>query len=141
MTVDDDVTTHVYIFSDYDPSGRDILRHTRETLLKYGPRASVEFHEVAVTKQQIEELDLPTAPPKKSDTRLAKFGDTRTVELEAIPPKTFAELAENCITQHFDRDELAAMLRSEEAQRDTAETYLRNLGVLDMEDRQWCRLN
>lgn len=135
LTVENDIVTHVYIFGDYDPSGQDIIRHTKSLLRDYGPRAAVEFHQVAVTREQIEAWRLPTAPPKKTDSRTAKFGDDRTVELEAIPPDRFRRLVESCITQHFDRAELASMLRSESAQRETARDLIGSLGLYDKFDR------
>jgi hypothetical protein len=136
MTVRHKVCTHVYVFGDYDPSGKDIIRFTRDTLLEYGPRAAVEFHHVAVTTDQIEEWDLPTAPPKKDDSRTAKFGDTRTVELEAISPEKFRELVEGCVTQHFSERKLKIALKREEAVKQAAQEEIVRLWG-DRTDKDW----
>jgi hypothetical protein len=139
LTVREKVCTHVYVFGDYDPSGKDIIRFTRDTLLEYGPRAEVEFHHVAVMPQQIEEWNLPTAPPKKSDSRTAKFGDTRTVELEAISPDRFRDLVECCITQHFSERQLKIALAQEEAVRQAAQDEITRLWGDRNKDKEWLK--
>jgi hypothetical protein len=134
MTIRHGIETHVYLFGDYDPSGEDIIRNTKEKLLQYGPRAAVKFHFIAVTRDQIDEWNLPTAPPKSQDPRSKKFKDTRTVELEAITPDQFRALVESCITRHLDPAELERTLRSEAAQQASARELLDNLGIYDTLD-------
>jgi len=71
--VEADLPTYIYIFGDYDPSGRDIIRYCTETVREYAPDAELHFSIVAVTPDQIVELNLPTRPPKEKDTRRKGF--------------------------------------------------------------------
>jgi hypothetical protein len=78
---------------DYDPSGVHLFNALAEDVTamvgeRQGPK--VEFHRLAVTPEQIVELSLPTAPPKKTDRRA--FDDTRTVQAEAIPPDVLSRI-------------------------------------------------
>jgi len=118
------VETHIYYFGDYDPSGLDITRHLTDTLSNYTDADHFYFNRVAVTRDQIEQLNLQTAPPKGSDTRTRKFDDDRTVELEAIEPEILNDLVESVITDHVDEDELTRRLAVEKSQRETGRLFL-----------------
>src|SRR5690606_17343755 len=63
------IKTFIYYFGDRDPSGVDIARHVAEGLIEFSGDVPVYFTPVAVTAAQIDELDLPTRPTKKSDSR------------------------------------------------------------------------
>jgi hypothetical protein len=60
------------------------------------------FSRLVVTRQQIDELRLPTAPPKETDRR--SFNDTETVQAEAIPPDVLARIVQNAIDQRVNSD-------------------------------------
>lgn len=73
-----------------------------------------EFERVALTVPQVVEMDLPTAPPKKTDSRSKTWrgipGDpSATVQAEAIPPKTLQSILRETIESHFDLDLLEKM--------------------------------
>jgi hypothetical protein len=58
---------------------------------------------VALTADQVDEYDLPTAPPKATDTRSINWtGDT--CQAEALPPDTLAEIVEAAILDRLDQD-------------------------------------
>ena len=67
-----------------------------------------------MTLDHVEEFDLPTAPPKKTDRR-SFAGDT--VQAEAIPPDELAKIVRSAIVARLDRDVLAAVLEVEHEER------------------------
>jgi hypothetical protein len=113
----------VYLFGDYDPSGRDIIRFVQKMLRQYAsevhPDVVIDFEEVAVTPQQITEWGLPSHPAKKSDSRHARYGIDHAVELEAIPPDRLRGLVRDCITQHINADAYDTLKTVEAAERET----------------------
>jgi hypothetical protein len=58
----EDITPVVLILGDFDPSGEDIPRDFRHRLIMLSQRYDTIFEKVAVTLDQIMELDLPAAP-------------------------------------------------------------------------------
>ena len=76
--------TYIYHFGDLDPSGVDAARDIEAKLRRYAPDAEVHFERPAVTREQVEEWNLPTRPTKQTDTRAKKFTGT-SVGLDAIP--------------------------------------------------------
>jgi hypothetical protein len=104
---DDGRPVFIGYFGDHDPNGRDIDRVIERDLREWAPSVDLTFERVAVTREQIVELSLPTRPTKKSDTRSKNFqGDS--VELDAIPPETLRDLARTYIMRHVDPAELEA---------------------------------
>ena len=92
---------HLYIFSDYDPSGLDIQRNFIKQLQELG----VQFESitrVALTPEQIKQYSLPPAPPKKSDTRSKSWTGGGVVELDALEPRILEKLIEDSINEYFD---------------------------------------
>ena len=118
--------TYLYYFGDHDPSGVDARRFVEETIRKYAPDAEVHFELVAVTREKIDEWDLPTRPTKKSDTRAKNFiGES--VEVDAVPPSKLRELVTNVIEQHVDEWQLERMQEVEAAERETLQTMIENM--------------
>jgi hypothetical protein len=103
-----DKPAHLYYFGDRDPSGVDIPRHIEERLEELAPWAEIHFEKIAVTTEQIETLELPTRPTKRSDTRSKTF-EGESVEVDAIPPATLRQLVRDCIEQHVDHQQLAVL--------------------------------
>jgi hypothetical protein len=113
-----DKPAYLYYFGDHDPSGVDIPRTVDEGLRELAPDADIEFMRVAVNPEQIEELDLPTRPTKKTDSRSKGFeGDS--VEVDAIPPAVLRKMVEACILEHIDADQLEATKAVEREERRT----------------------
>ena len=77
---------------------------------------SAPFVRVAVTEEQIERLELPSAPPKSTDRR-SVFTDTRTVQCEAIPPDQLQAEIRAAIEEWIDLDVLGELTDREEAER------------------------
>lgn len=113
-----DKTTFIYYFGDHDPSGVDIPRRVEKDLRDFAPDVDLRFTRVAITAAQIEEYSLPTRPTKTTDSRTKSF-EGESVEVDAIPPATLRELANECIVQHIDQDALERLRRVEAAERQT----------------------
>jgi hypothetical protein len=90
---------HIFHFGDYDPSGQDTIATVQRNLPVLAPKTAkegMEFHVIAVTKEQIQELQLPTRPTKKSDTRAGSFGD-ESGELDAIEPDVLRSIIDETL--------------------------------------------
>jgi hypothetical protein len=113
-----DKPAFVYHFGDLDPSSVDAARDIEAKLRRYAPRAEIHFERPAVTREQVEEWDLPTRPTKQTDTRARKFGSATSVELDAIPAHRLRELVRTCIERHVDKEQLKILKVAEESERD-----------------------
>ncbi len=105
---------YVYHFGDFDPSGVNAAETIDRDLRELAPGVDIVFERIAVTKEQIENMDLPTRPTKQSDTRAAGFGNV-SVELDAIPPDVLREMVREVLSRHID-DELLEELQAEEGE-------------------------
>jgi len=93
-------TTYIYYFGDLDPTGVNISETIQRGLEEYSGDAEVIFKRVAVTHEQVEMLNLPTRPTKKTDTR-AKTWEGESVELDAIPAQYIRYLVRSYINEHI----------------------------------------
>lgn len=125
-----DVPNYLYYFGDWDPSGVDIPRKVERDLRQFAPGAEIHFERVAVNENQIKELNLPTRPTKKSDTRSKTFKG-KSVEVDAIPPATLRDMARRCIEQHIDKAALDQLRVIEEAERETLGMVIDRLHDMD----------
>ena len=71
-----------------------------------GGELEPDFIRAAVTPEQIDRLELVTAPPKRNDRRSA-FTDTRTVQAEALPPDQLQAEIVAVVDPFFDKAILA----------------------------------
>jgi len=108
---------HIYHLGDLDPSGVDAARDVEAKLRRYAPNSEIHFNRIAVTREQVEEWDLPTRPTKQTDTRAKKFEGT-SVELDAIPALQLRQLVRNSILQHVDLHQLEILRAAEESERE-----------------------
>jgi hypothetical protein len=125
-----DKPTYLYYFGDYDPTGIDIPRHVEETLKEMAPDADIYFERVAVNPDQILLYNLPTRPTKKGDSRGRDF-EGESVEVDAIPPETLVEIAEQCIYQHVDDEIYEKTLQIEAMEKDTLRNIYGNLDIFN----------
>jgi hypothetical protein len=109
---------HIYYFGDHDPSGLDIERFIQRELRGFsGAAAELHFERVAVTREQIIRLGLPTRPTKTTDSRSKGFGGD-SVEVDALSPRMLRELTERCIRRHVEPRELAQITAIEREERE-----------------------
>lgn len=119
---------HVEILhiGDHDPSGVHMCMNLTEDLgafmNSYG--GSLEVTRLAVTPEQVALLDLPTAPPKKTDNR--SFSGL-TTQAEAIPPRKLREIVTDAIGW---RTDLAAYEEVLDREKDIRESLSEKLGDL-----------
>jgi hypothetical protein len=105
--------TAVLHLGDYDPSGVHMFWSLAEDIAAFARSmgGSVAFHRLAVTAEQRDLHNLPTAPPKKTDRRA--FADTSTVQCEALPPDLLLQIVEAGIRERIDLDLYAEVLDAE----------------------------
>ena len=119
--------TTIYYVGDFDPSGLVIRDSTEKRLRHYlsmiddGATCEFEFVWLAVTPEQIAELELPTRPAKtKGNTHAKNWKRGQgTVEAEAIPPETMRFLIRDAIERHIPPGHLNRMRIIEEEERET----------------------
>lgn len=107
---------HFLHVGDYDPSGESIFTSMTDDIWAFlagqGVRDRAVFERVALTEQQVEEHDLPTAPPKRSDSRSANwYGET--TQAEALPPDLLAQIIQEAVTSRLDLDVLDETMAQE----------------------------
>jgi hypothetical protein len=111
---------------DFDPSGRDAARKIREQLSEFCPEARLDFVELAVTVEQIEQWNLPSRPNKIKDPRTngfeQKYGrEQESVELDAIPAERLRQIIEDAIKEHMPNGDYEMLMLQEAAERDHLE--------------------
>ena len=108
--------TIVYQLGDHDPSGIAAWQHIQKRLRYFAPDVDIHFERIAVTPEQIVDLDLPTRPTKTSDSRSRNF-DGDSVEVDAIPTSVLVPIMENAILQHIDQRVLDITRMVEKSER------------------------
>lgn len=107
----------IYHLGDWDPSGVDIARKIEHDLREFAPDAEIRFTRAAVTAEQIQRLNLPTRPTKKTDSRACGWiGDS--VDLDAIPPAELRAMVRGLIEQNIDGYALTLTRIVEREERD-----------------------
>ena len=112
--------TRILYFGDLDPSGWEMLPAMMRTLEDdMGLRGMVSGIRCALTKEQVDEYNLPENPNalKETDTRARKYMEqfgTLAVELDALPPATLERLVREAIEEQLDLDLLEEERRIEE---------------------------
>lgn len=106
---------------DHDPSGVHVFGALDGDVTAFvqglanGHAAHVKFTRLAVTREHIDALGLPTAPPKATDRR--RFDDSVTVQAEAIPPDRLAQIIRDAIVSRFNANAYEAVLAEEHEHR------------------------
>jgi hypothetical protein len=124
---------------DYDPSGESIfaamsedaerfvlqerlreLDKDRATFeeLRALPGSQLRAERVALTENQVGEYELPTAPPKRTDSRSASW-EGETCQLEAMPPDILETVVDDAIQGHLNMDRYHQEVDAEQADEDS----------------------
>jgi hypothetical protein len=107
---------------DFDPSGASIFEAMTEDAAAFLEEDRVIALQriipvrVALTADQVELYDLPTAPPKPTDSRSRSWRG-ETCQLEALTPDVLAELVGSAIEEWFDLGKLAGQIEREKGDR------------------------
>jgi hypothetical protein len=100
---------------DHDPSGVHVFSSAAEDISALasglGHDTDIRFTRLAVTREQVAELGLPTAPPKEKDKR--SFDGNETTQAEAIPPDVLAQIITDAINERLDHEAYASVLARE----------------------------
>ena len=113
--------TYIYLLTDFDPSGLGIAETVCTELQRRTHSTEVHVERLALNREQVEELSLPTRPTKKTDSRSRKFireHGTDCVELDALSPETLRSLTRASIERHMEPEKLHGMKLAEEQERD-----------------------
>lgn len=112
---------------DYDPSGESIFESMTTDALYFvagelggkldAAEERFEAVRVALTEDQVLEHDLPTAPPKSSDTRSATWSGAETCQAEAMPPDLLAATVLEAVEERLDLELYDAEVEQERDER------------------------
>jgi hypothetical protein len=110
--------TFIYYFGDYDPSGVEIDRNLERRLREFAPHSRIAFERVAVRREQIDELQLPTRPTKRAANHGHGLHEGESVEVDAIPPATLLAMVRGAIERHVDPARVAVLEAAEASERE-----------------------
>ncbi|MHC1769881.1 MAG: hypothetical protein AB9869_37295 [Verrucomicrobiia bacterium] len=120
-------TSKIFHFGDFDPSGVAAGQAIQETL-RDDFRVEVEFERLAVTREQIETMSLPTRPVKMTDGRAKTWTGGECVELDTMPPAAMRKLVHEHVAELINPREWELMQTTEQSERETLDrirtTYL-----------------
>jgi hypothetical protein len=107
----------IYQLGDHDPSGVAAWEDIQAKLFQFVDHSvDLTFERIAVTPEQIIDLDLPIRPTKQSDPRAKSFaGDS--VEVDAIPSNTLRGLVTEAIEKWIDPEALRLTQVAEDSER------------------------
>ncbi|MEM0947453.1 MAG: hypothetical protein AAGK37_08620 [Pseudomonadota bacterium] len=116
----------VYALYDFDRSGRDAANSLREKVERFGAEFDVvvNFHQLGLTHDQVQELDLPTRPAKRNTAADKRWPYPFAAELDAIPPDVLRGMVQDAIEQHLPRDELEHLKKVEQHERTTLYDFI-----------------
>jgi hypothetical protein len=118
--------TIILHLGDYDPSGEsifndglveDIHAFLERDVPHKEPGEVAVFERVALKVDHIERFNLPTAPPKSTDSRTKNWRGEATCQLEALPPDVLAGLLDATIKTYLNLAVYERDLKAEEEER------------------------
>ena len=99
LMINDNREMNLHCFGDFDDSGLLIQNTFLNQMRKYLKIHFTNVTRVALTKNQIEEYQLPTNPSKESTH--SKYNLPYFVELDALEPTLLRSLVRKCIDKNF----------------------------------------
>jgi hypothetical protein len=88
----------------------------------------VIFEQIAVTEQQVRDLDLPTREPKRISAADKNWPFDFACELDAIPPDYLRSLVQAAIERHLPPDQFNILKIAEESERILIRRLVAGLG-------------
>lgn len=113
----------IYI-GDLDPSGEDMVRDIDNRLNLLFANVSVE--KLAITKEQVEEFDLPPNPAKTTDPRSRGFIETNGAEsweADALPPAELDKILRERLEELIDREAYDVQIGLEEQDKEAMQKF------------------
>jgi hypothetical protein len=119
-----DVPTVILHVGDYDPSGESIFgamaddaaAFLADDAMRLPGVHYLDAERVALTAEQVAQYDLPTAPPKATDSR-SKRWEGETCQAEALPPDRLAAVVREAVESRLDVNVLREHRDAEAADR------------------------
>ena len=118
--------TVILHLGDYDPSGEsifndglveDVYAFLERDVPHKEPHEVAIFERVALKAEHIERFNLPTAPPKGTDSRTKNWQGEATCQLEALPPDVLASLLDATIKTYINLAVYERDLKAEQEER------------------------
>jgi len=118
--------TVILHLGDYDPSGEsifedglveDVYAFLERDVPHKAPHEVAIFERVALKAEHIERFNLPTAPPKGTDSRTKNWQGEATCQLEALPPDVLAGLLDATIKTYINLAVYERDLKAEQEER------------------------
>lgn len=106
----------ILYFGDYDATGENIPETIVNNLSRLD--CEVELKRILLMEDQVIEWNLPIAPSKSSDSRVAAWDGLGQVELDAVEPRELQRICEEAIREIFDYDLYADLIDQEESERE-----------------------
>lgn len=115
--------TVIFHLTDYDPSGQVMTQHLTPKLNKIlgghldlgEDDFKLTVERLALTRNQIDQHNLPTRPTKRGgNTHARNFADDESVELDALPPNVLRTMVRRAIERHVPKA-LVDRVRAKEA--------------------------
>ena len=133
------LTYHVYHLGDFDRAGQDAANSLREKLERFADEEGIDlvFEQIAVTREQIADWNLPTREPKRKSAADKKWSHDFACELDAIPPDLLRDLVEAHINLHLPQDKLEVLKAAEESERDLIARLVRKIARKRLRSRRW----
>jgi hypothetical protein len=114
--------THILYFGDHDPSGKSISTVLERDLRAFSDGADITFTRLAITEQQIIDLNLPTRPTKKTDSRAKNFVG-ESVEVDALSAESLKVLVSNAIVELIEPNAYWTVKAAEDSERETLDYW------------------
>jgi hypothetical protein len=117
---------HIFYLGDHDPSGIDMTRDIRERLTMFSDYEEVKVHRLALNYNQVEEWQPPENPAKETDSRYQAYADEfgeSSWELDAVEPRTLADLVREGITELIDEDQWNKVMEHERVMRSELQRF------------------
>jgi hypothetical protein len=118
--------TVILHLGDYDPSGEsifndglveDIYAFLADDVSHKQPHEVATFERVALRAEHIERFNLPTEPPKATDSRTRNWQGAASCQLEALPPDVLAGLLDAAVKTYLNLAVYGQDLKAEEEER------------------------
>jgi hypothetical protein len=133
----------VIYLTDFDPAGEDMVRDLKSRISRYSSLDGDEIvQKVALTLDQVELYNLPTAPMKtrQNQKRLTVFADSRAaafakkygnavVELDALEPPTLQDIVRTSIRQYIDTDRWNSTVETSQHEQQVVMEWLAKLST------------
>jgi hypothetical protein len=117
---------HLFYLGDHDPSGIDMTRDIRERLGMFAASKKIQVHRLALNYDQVEQWQPPENPAKETDSRYQAYADQfgeSSWELDAVEPRTLADLVREGIGDLIDQDQWDAVMEGEKEMRTELERF------------------